>query len=948
MTVVGIDLGTTNSVVATVQGGGVHVLADENGDRLIPSIVSFHPGGEVLVGRAAKARRRIDPKNTIFSIKRLIGHTFSSPTITEARSRFPFDLREGPGGGPIVHARGQDFTLPEISAFVLRRIRQVASLAVGVSVDKAVITVPAHFNELQRASTKVAGRVAGLEVMRILNEPTAAALAYGLGRTGRERVAVYDFGGGTFDCTILDLNGSVYEVLATAGDSFLGGDDVDQAIAWRMADEILAKHRFDARSDPQSYERLRASAEELKMLLSIHPEATVQIPEVAYGVGGRALDVTFSMNRAEFDALVAPLVDRTFTATQDALGVARLSPSSVDKVILVGGSTRIPLVRRRVEAFFGSRPLDDLNPDEVVAVGAAIQAAALTDATRKQDIPPPPPLLRASEPSPSTQQGPGGAPGFGPPSSITQSPTTAAQDFGTLSSPASAAGPSGAAPARASQMPSGNFGAIDEPPTMHSSTGVRLDAEAFTSQVKLPGDMPTQAAVAISHSSPFGAVDDDDIPSIVSSIAAGFGEIDSDNVPSLVSNVSVTASMMGAPQLPVPAPRGFGEIDEGPQNTINTMNLPPMRPAAPTAVGVAPPAGQRAIPPTMLSTQRSNQAPIAQGQGPLPPGATQRLPSQPPQAPAAPRAPSAAPPGRAPSIPPPLPAQAQSMQHAPTQAAAAYPQAPSQPLAPPGATQRLPQQPSAPPPLEISLGATFAPTTAPMPQAPTQAPPFPASKSTAPPLGGPQQHPGFPQQPPQGFAQQQGFAPPQQQQPQGYPPQPQGFGVPPGAAMLGQNPAVPANPYVSPQATSQLQPVLVDVTPRALVVETAGGFTDTLIPRNARIPCDRTRRFATGRDGQTSVRIRVGQGESPRFAENTYLGEVELAGLRAALRGEVLVEVTFVIDEGGLLQVRAKDATTGQEARATLQLVGIANDAQLQDMISKITSAPMSGIVKPD
>ena len=945
MTVVGIDLGTTNSVVATVQGGGVHVLADENGDRLIPSIVSFHPGGEVLVGRAAKARRRIDPKNTIFSIKRLIGHTFSSPTITEARSRFPFDLREGPGGGPIVHARGQDFTLPEISAFVLRRIRQVASLAVGVSVDKAVITVPAHFNELQRASTKVAGRVAGLEVMRILNEPTAAALAYGLGRTGRERVAVYDFGGGTFDCTILDLNGSVYEVLATAGDSFLGGDDVDQAIAWRMADEILAKHRFDARSDPQSYERLRASAEELKMLLSIHPEATVQIPEVAYGVGGRALDVTFSMNRAEFDALVAPLVDRTFTATQDALGVARLSPSSVDKVILVGGSTRIPLVRRRVEAFFGSRPLDDLNPDEVVAVGAAIQAAALTDATRKQDIPPPPPLLRASDPSPSTQSGPG----FGPPSSITQSPTTAAQEFGTLSSPGASA------PVRPSQMPSGNFGAIDEPPTMHSSTGVRVDAEALTNQVRLPGDLPTQSAVAISHSSPFGAVDDDDIPSIVSSVAAGFGSLEGDNVPSLVSNVSVTASLLGAPQLPVPAPRGFGEIDEGPQNTINTMNLPPMRPAAPTALGVAPPAGQRAIPPTMVSTQRSSQAPIPQGQGPLPPGATQRLPSQPPQAPPAPRAPSQAPPGRAPSVPPPLPPQAQSMQHAPTQAAPAYPQSPSQAPAPPGATQRLPQQPSAPPPLEISLGATFAPTTAPMPQQPTQPPPFPAAKSTAPPLGGqgfpqqgfppPPQQQGFPQQQ-QGFPQQQqGF--PQQQQHQGFPQQ-QGFGVPPGAAMLGQNPAVPANPYVSPQATSQLQPVLVDVTPRALVVETAGGFTDTLIPRNARIPCDRTRRFATGRDGQTSVRIRVGQGESPRFAENTYLGEVELSGLRAALRGEVLVEVTFVLDEGGLLQVRAKDAATGQEARATLQLVGVANDSQLQDMISKITSAPMSGIVKPD
>src|SRR5215472_11479642 len=387
MSVVGIDLGTTNTVVACVRNGRVHVLPDEQGNRLLPSVVSFHPNGEIMVGRAAKERRTVDAKNTIASVKRLIGRSWQSEEITKARQRFAFELKEGPGHGPLVVARGQEYTLPEISAFILKRVRQIAEAALGEPVDRAVITVPANFNELQRASTKVAGRVAGLDVLRILNEPTAAALAYGLGKGGHERIAIYDFGGGTFDCTLLDLSGNVFEVLATAGDTFLGGDDIDVAIAERMADAFLYQHRFDPRTDPQAFERLRVAAEHIKMDLSVQEKSQVHLREVAFGVGGAHLDLSFGLTRDELEAIAEPYLERTLRVCQDALALARLPVSSFDKIILVGGSTRIPLVRKRVEAFFQMAPLDRVNPDEVVAIGAAIQAAALTDVARRRSIP---------------------------------------------------------------------------------------------------------------------------------------------------------------------------------------------------------------------------------------------------------------------------------------------------------------------------------------------------------------------------------------------------------------------------------------------------------------------------------------------------------------------------------------------------------------------------------
>ena len=546
MSVVGIDLGTTNTVVGCVRTGKVHVLADGKGVRLLPSVVSFHPNGEVLVGTSAKARRVIDARNTVYSHKRLIGRSWNSPEIAQARKRCAFELREGPGQGPLVHARGQDYTLPEISAFVLKRARQIAETALSTPVDRAVITVPAHFNELQRASTKVAGRVSGLEVLRILNEPTAAALAYGLGRAGNERVAVYDFGGGTFDCTLLDLNGNVFEVLATAGDSFLGGDDVDNLIADRMAETFLKQYRQDPRLDPQTYERLKTTAEEVKIALSSAESHTVILRDIGHGAGGASLIFHFSMTRKDLDALIGPLVDQSFKVTQDALALARLSPSSFDKVILVGGSTRIPIVRRRVENFFGSQPMDRVNPEEVVAIGAAIQAAALTEGIRRRSIPAPPGAAKR------------------PSQGDTQDNTQTSQMDSANLKPAFASGPPGFNFSSSVIDQAGPATAQGNPPPPPNAPNARTQASAGLRKETTPGVAPG--------------------PSSRQGMAA-IRPASSARMPAAAVRPAPTTQLSGSAQAkaPVAAPPtvedddpGFGAIDDPPSmhSTTGTANLP--------------------------------------------------------------------------------------------------------------------------------------------------------------------------------------------------------------------------------------------------------------------------------------------------------------------------------------------------------------------------------------
>ena len=377
--IVGIDLGTTNTVVATVSDSGPVALPDETGSTLVPSVVSFLPSGAVLVGDAAKQRRQQDPKNTIFSVKRLIGRTWETEEVRRARGRFPFELREGPGRATFVIAHGETYTLPEISAFVLRKAKSIAELAIGEPVERAVITVPANFNDLQRAATKVAGRVAGLEVLRILNEPTAAALAYGHAQGNAERIAVYDFGGGTFDVTLLALTDSVFEVLSTAGNTFLGGDDVDTAIAERMASEVLLKHRADPRAVPLGFEHLRAAAEQVKWRLSSDSSVSEQIDDIVVGPE-QTVSLRFNMSRIELERLITPIVDRTFDVCREALDMAGIGIEDLDHVLLVGGSTRIPFVRDRVSNFFNRSADAQVDAHEVVALGAAIQAHTLTAA----------------------------------------------------------------------------------------------------------------------------------------------------------------------------------------------------------------------------------------------------------------------------------------------------------------------------------------------------------------------------------------------------------------------------------------------------------------------------------------------------------------------------------------------------------------------------------------
>jgi molecular chaperone DnaK len=1098
-----------------MRSGRVHVLADESGQRLLPSVVSFHPNGEALVGNPAKGRRAMDPRNTVASHKRLLGRSWNSPEIVQARTRVPYELREGPAQGPLVHARGKDFTLPEISAFILKRAKQIAETALGEQVARAVITVPAHFNELQRASTKVAGRVSGLEVLRILNEPTAAALAYGLGRVGSERIAVYDFGGGTFDCTLLDLNNNVFEVLATAGDTFLGGDDIDASIAERMAERLLKQHRIDAKADPGTWERLRAAAEELKMTLSTRDQSQVKVSDLGYGVGGAALSLTFAMTRGELDQLIQPLVERTFRVTQDALALARLTPTSFDKVVLVGGSSRIPLVRRRVEAFFGAPPMDRINPDEVVAMGAAIQASALTDGAGKRPIPAPPPVPSANphtlrglqdEEFTSTQvRPPGQHMSSAPPYARGSAPPPLGQrdsspPYASKSSPPPTGIMQAPPPSASGRNLADLSGAIHDPrrddePSIPSFPGApvpphsefydsvtaarqqrQADSEIDDSEAGWVTEEEDDATLTGSNAPPaplaatsgeFGTLDEP--PSLVSSISGqgmarvpsfddigetplvpggAFGEIRDLSLIS-TSGVSSPGSIPGPPtnwhdvpaseemathEQPAPqvAMRGapppsipeipFGPMADftpGPMASPNpVLKPPPQQPSAKSTQPVKSRPDPRAEPPQdprkstdpygPFSAQKSTAAMPAQqppqnrqkttdpfgpagGQNPKRTDPMMGVRAQ--QAQTQPLAPNAPPPqaviptSRPPAIPvnpQAFPSSPPPVQAAPATQAGPGPNyhptsrgIPAQQLPNDAFRSQPPPPQTAPPPLPSAPPMQVRPTPPPMPASPpagggmgvgvgagggasafagasgaypaaTGSGGFPAQGTGAFPAVTPDypvQHThiqvGAPPHPPPGM----GFGGPQMPPPvqqgmpplmnQGMPPgmSPMNQGMPPSMGMQGPG-MMPGLGQGMPAPS--FAPVLVDVTPRALVVETAGGFCDTVIPRNAKIPCERTRRFSTGRDFQTVVRVRVAQGENPVFGQNTYLGEVELSGLRSASRGDVTVAVTFELDADGTLNVRASDAASGAQARAQLRLLGVADEESVVDMVQRM------------
>jgi molecular chaperone DnaK len=788
--VLGIDLGTTNSVVAYADEQRVRVVRDESNRLLTPSTVSFLESGSTLVGHAARDRRLVDVENTVFSIKRLIGRPYRSPEVRRAAERLPFKMEEGQTGGVVVRIRNETFSLPEISSFILRHLRALAEQTIGQPCVNAVITVPANFNELQRMATRDAGRIAGLNVLRILNEPTAAALAYGYRAQQQQRIAVYDFGGGTFDISILELSGDVIEVVATAGDTHLGGDDLDRVLADRMVADFSAAHGIDLRQQPQQYERVTMAAEWIKCQLSELEAAEATIKQVAFAHGA-ALDLKFKFTRSELYESCSPLIGRTFTICEDALRLAGVRPSQLDAVILVGGQTRTPRVREMVSEYFGMQPKYSVDPDLAVAQGAALQGYALSgvpaaDRERRSPV--------------RTLAGPGAAaptPLRPPVEDIFEDEPTRVATPKQLTQPA--------LPGRRSDTP------FEDLPTTITRRGdpdfePTKVGEVYAAQVNLrpSGEVgmhpSTLAGVGAKASASKARVDSE--PPTVST-----DEFTADDVLQLAAaDVRETLSEM---------PRAKAGIR--PAHPPSARSVPPVAPRA-----VSKPLRADASDPDLPAVLRSAEAGSYEDLDP----STTLL--ERPSAKAKVR-----PPGAAPSA-------AES----------------------PGATIDLPRLAGSEP-----SDRAARPTAAVLPHAPT---PIPA---------------------------------PRQQN------------------LQSQFPAPPS-----------IAPLLLDVTPHTLCVETVGGFCEQIIERNAPIPTEQTRVFSTSRDNQATVSVRVCQGESRRTDENQVLGQIDLLGLRQARRGEVSIAVTFVIDADGTLNVRAIDEGTGRGQEIQVNLVGAIGGPELERM----------------
>jgi len=374
--VIGIDLGTTNSCVAVMDGKSAKVIENAEGARTTPSIVAFSDDGERLIGQPAKRQAVTNPEDTFFAVKRLIGRRYEDPMVEKDKHLVPYKIARGPNGDAWVEADGKPYSPSQISAFILTKMKETAESFLGTSVTQAVITVPAYFNDAQRQATKDAGKIAGLEVLRIINEPTAAALAYGLDKKQAGTIAVYDLGGGTFDISILEIGDGVFEVKSTNGDTFLGGEDFDMRLVSYLADEFKKEQGIDLRSDKLALQRLKEAAEKAKIELSSATQTEINLPFITADAKGPK-HLAIKLTRAKFEALVDDLVQKTIAPCKAALKDAGLNASQIDEVVLVGGMTRMPKIQEIVKSFFGREPHKGVNPDEVVAIGAAIQAGVL-------------------------------------------------------------------------------------------------------------------------------------------------------------------------------------------------------------------------------------------------------------------------------------------------------------------------------------------------------------------------------------------------------------------------------------------------------------------------------------------------------------------------------------------------------------------------------------------
>ena len=374
--IIGIDLGTTNSCVAVMDGKNPNVIENAEGVRTTPSVVAIVDDSERLIGQPAKRQAVTNPSNTFFAIKRLIGRTYNDPMVQKDKGMVPYEISKGPNGDAWDKAHGKYYSPQQISAFILQKLKEDAEAYLGETVTQAVITVPAYFNDAQRQATKDAGKIAGLEVLRIINEPTAAALAYGLDKNDGKKIAVYDLGGGTFDVSVLEIGDGVFEVKSTNGDTFLGGEDFDMRVVDYLADEFKKENGVDLRSDKLALQRLKEEAEKAKKELSTVAQYDLNLPFISMNASG-PLHLNLKLTRAKLESLVEDLIQKTIAPCQQALKDAGLKASDIDEVVLVGGMTRMPKVQEAVKAFFGREPHKGVNPDEVVALGAAIQAGVL-------------------------------------------------------------------------------------------------------------------------------------------------------------------------------------------------------------------------------------------------------------------------------------------------------------------------------------------------------------------------------------------------------------------------------------------------------------------------------------------------------------------------------------------------------------------------------------------
>lgn len=381
--IIGIDLGTTNSCVSVVEAGVPKVIPNKGGYKTTPSIVAISESGRRLVGQMAKRQAITNARHTVYAAKRLIGRKWGSPAVLHCMETCPYEIVQGPHDDVRIKLRGKEYSLPEISSIILQEMKIVAQEYLGEEPTKAVVTVPAYFNDNQRQATKDAGMIAGLEIVRIINEPTAAALAYGFGKDLNSTIAVYDLGGGTFDISILEINGGVFDVLSTAGDTFLGGEDFDARIIEHLAYEFARQHRVDLRKDEMSLQRLKDAAEKAKIEMSAMRETEISLPFIYTRENGEALHLQTTLTREKFEELVADLIHRTVKICKATLQEAGLDVEDIDDVVLVGGMTRMPKIQEAVKEYFGKQPSKNVHPDEAVAIGAAVQGSALYEGTQE-------------------------------------------------------------------------------------------------------------------------------------------------------------------------------------------------------------------------------------------------------------------------------------------------------------------------------------------------------------------------------------------------------------------------------------------------------------------------------------------------------------------------------------------------------------------------------------